>query len=355
MDILIIGAGIFGITTALKLSEDHNVTLIDMNKDIMLNASRHNHNRIHFGFHYPRSIETAKQSLEGYESFYNNFKKGICDNFENYYMIEKFSKISALEYINFCTTLGISFKEVIPDIKMDFQNITASFLTKEPIFDFQTLKIILHKMLVNSSVNVILNKKIRYKKDTEKYDIIINATYFNINHINKILGICDFIPLKLQTVIIPSYYVPIPMIGITIMNGDFCSILPKGFLSQFLLYHVKHSVIFENKNYEIPGLWRIGKYIISNGIIRKHLYEAFILKKYINRIFSGCEKYFSFLENAILTGYYQTVRALPINDDDSRPSKLIINEINNQKVISVFSGKITTCWQTADRIKKLLK
>ena len=71
MKIIVIGAGIFGVTTALTLSENgYDVTLVECENNIMTKASKCNHNRLHFGFHYPRSIKTAKQSLDGYDLFY---------------------------------------------------------------------------------------------------------------------------------------------------------------------------------------------------------------------------------------------------------------------------------------------
>ena len=62
----IVGAGIFGCSIALELQKDgHLVTIIEQDSDIMLRASKNNHNRIHYGYHYPRSLETTKQSLDG--------------------------------------------------------------------------------------------------------------------------------------------------------------------------------------------------------------------------------------------------------------------------------------------------
>ncbi len=56
--IAVVGAGIFGITTALKLSEKHEVDLYEANSDIMQAASAINQFRLHRGYHYPRSPQT---------------------------------------------------------------------------------------------------------------------------------------------------------------------------------------------------------------------------------------------------------------------------------------------------------
>ena len=66
-----------------------DVTLVEKKNDIMTGASKCNHNRIHFGFHYPRSIETAKESLDGLILFLMRFNDAIVSDFPNYYFIEK--------------------------------------------------------------------------------------------------------------------------------------------------------------------------------------------------------------------------------------------------------------------------
>ena len=63
--IKVIGAGIFGCCISIELAKSgYEVVLVEQDSDIMQRASKLNHNRIHFGFHYPRSPKTARQSLE---------------------------------------------------------------------------------------------------------------------------------------------------------------------------------------------------------------------------------------------------------------------------------------------------
>jgi hypothetical protein len=338
MNIVVIGAGIFGTSVAIKLSETHNVTLIESNSDIMLNASKCNHNRLHYGFHYPRSYDTAKQSLDGYESFFNTFKDSISNNFPNYYMIEKNSKVTGSEYISFCDSLGLEYTEEYPDINIDLSNIVGSFKTNEPIYDYVGVKSKITRMLNNSKVNLILNKTINNSGDLEQYDVIINTTYSNIN---KIKSIFDIVPIKLniQDVIIPIFRKKMDKIGLTIMDGDFCSVLPKGFdENTFLLYHVKYSVINKINDYYTPIGWGNDDFI----------------KESINKIYKESSKYFSFLDDYEHIDYWRTIRALPINDNDSRTSDIFMDIANNKKIITLISGKITTCLDTADKIKKLI-
>ena len=119
MNIIVVGGGIFGVTTAIKLSEKFNVTLVESNNTILDGASKCNHNRLHYGFHYPRSYETAKQSLDGYELFKKEFKNNILDGFPNYYMIENDSFVKSSSYKDFCDNLNLDYEIKYPSVNMD--------------------------------------------------------------------------------------------------------------------------------------------------------------------------------------------------------------------------------------------
>lgn len=342
MKIIVIGAGIFGITTALTLSENgYNVTLVERENDIMTMASKCNHNRLHFGFHYPRSFKTAKQSLDGYELFYDKFSKSIENNFPNYYLIEKNGKVLGEEFKSFCDELNVYYKEQLPEnIEINLDNISFSIITNEPIFDFESIKSDLNNKLKNSNINLILNKEISLKSDLIDFDIVINTTYRNLNKINTLYNIPK-VELKLQDVIVPIFKMNNYKIGITIMDGEYCSIMPKGFEEKtFLLYHVKNSVINQFEGYDVPDNW------INN--------DSDYINKKINTIYSSSEFYYPFLKNCEKISYWRTIRALPINDDDERLSTITINVVDNKKIISLLSGKITTCWLMSEKILKIL-
>ena len=353
MNVLVIGAGFFGISAALELSKKHKVTLVEKNSEIMQNASKRNHSRIHFGYHYPRSIATAIQSLDGYDSFKETFKECISQDFKNYYMVAKRSHVTPHEYMRFCDAVGLAHFLESPPIDVNLDEIAFSALTNEPIFDFECAKKTSERRLKNSSVKLILNHEIKNKRDLCDYDIIINSSYFNINKTKRILGAKE-LKLNLQTVVIPIFEMKEDPIGLTVMDGDFCSIMPKGFeKNHFLLYHVKDSVIFRCQGYTVPLLWKIGKAALSHKW-GKYIYDKFIIPIYIKKIFKNSQKYFPFLKNAKPIGYWQTIRALPINTDDERLSYIDVQRLNNQTIISVLSGKVSTCELTAQKISNLI-
>tara|TARA_B110001450_G_scaffold191639_1_gene179857 strand:- start:8154 stop:9182 length:1029 start_codon:yes stop_codon:yes gene_type:complete len=326
---VVIGAGIFGLCIALKLKKEGlDVVVLEKNKDIMQEASKCNHNRIHFGFHYPRSIETALQSLKGYKLFYSMFKNSIVSKFKNYYLIENNSNICSSDYETFCKKINVYYKKnSYPKVDMNFDNIENSFLTNEPIFDYIAIKTFLLKQIKSNNIEIIYDTYVNNIKQLQKYKNIINCSYANINKINNIFKL-PLIKLKIQDVVIPIFELQQDKIGLTIMDGEFCSILPKGNeINTYLLYSVKHSVIRNIEDYYIPNEWIDGNIDIE---------------KKIDTIYKESSKYYSFLKNCKRISYLRTFRVVPINTNDERLSSIYINKIKDKTIYTVLSGKITT-------------
>ena len=76
MKIAVVGGGIFGVTAALTLSKNFDVTLFEKSNEILKAASGSNQYRVHRGYHYPRS----KDTVLGIKKSENSFKK-IVDFF----------------------------------------------------------------------------------------------------------------------------------------------------------------------------------------------------------------------------------------------------------------------------------
>lgn len=331
-NVLIIGAGLFGCCTAIELERSgHRVTLLEKESDIMKKASKMNHNRIHFGFHYPRSVKTAKQSLDGLVSFLLNFKEAIVSDFPNYYMNHIDSNVSSDEYISFCDEVGISYEFEYPDKHLlNKKNIDLSLKVNEPIFDYDILKSIIEIKL--KDVNLKLNTK--FNGDTTGYDYVINASYSNVNKVNTMLGLPE-LKLKFQDVIVPIFKMKHETMGLTIMDGPFCSIMPRGNnKNEFLLYHPKYSVITESKN-----------------VINFSDENEDVL---VDKIYENSKQFYPFLKDIEKDGCWRTIRALPVNYNDARLSELFINN-KHSNFITILSGKVSTCWKVAYEIKNIIR
>ena len=90
--ICIIGGGFYGCYIAKKIKENYSnidVEIFEKNKNLIAEAGKNNQYRLHLGFHYPRSLETIKQTQKGSKIFINEFKKFISKPKRNIYLIHK--------------------------------------------------------------------------------------------------------------------------------------------------------------------------------------------------------------------------------------------------------------------------
>lgn len=351
MNVLVIGAGLFGACIANELSHTNKVTLIEKDSAIMKHASKANHNRIHFGFHYPRSTLTAKQSLEGLVSFLIKFNDAIVSDFPNYYSIaSEGSHVSAREFKNFCDEVGISYIEEFPDQKfLNKLKLESCFRVREPVFDFNILKQKVESMVFGSKnidvkllttiADAVERKEgyfVKFSDGTsDEFDFVINATYANLNAVNEQFGI-EKQKLLLEDVIIPHFVYQMQPHGLTIMDGEFCTIMPRGKdKNTSLLYHVKHSVLKRGSSIEE---------ISQNRLVD----ETDIVKK----IYEDSTTYMPFLRDAKHIATYRTVRAVFENKSDARLSE--IQTYENKNYISVLSGKISTATKIALQLRQMI-
>ena len=78
--ICILGGGFYGCYIAKKIKENFKnvkIEIFEKKDEIISEAGKHNQYRLHLGFHYPRSIQTIKQTQEGSKIFIKEFKDYI--------------------------------------------------------------------------------------------------------------------------------------------------------------------------------------------------------------------------------------------------------------------------------------
>jgi hypothetical protein len=352
MKVLIIGAGLFGCSTAFVLSESNfTVDLVEQDEDIMRRASYVNHNRIHLGYHYLRSIETAEQSIEGLLSFLFYFGDSVIHQFPNYYGIAKEGSLTSPEqFLNFCNKVGIGYEEEFPDpLVLDKSRLEACFKVPEPIWDYTSLKNTISRYLDRNGVNVFFRTQcegikiladstfeVKLCKGIKHYDVVINATYANLNFVNSMLGIQSK-KLLFEDVVIPTFTYPAHPMGLTIMDGPFCSVMPRGRIAnEFLLYNVKESVLRSKIDLVKPH------FDLDNSEFNEDV------------IYQSSVGFMPFLRYAVPNGYNRTIRAVFENSDDARLSE--VNTYDGIKnYFSILSGKVTTCMQVALEIKHIIQ
>ena len=353
--IAIIGAGLFGVTVYLKLKKSgFDCTLFDKEKSILQGASTNNLNRVHFGYHYPRDNETAKQSLRGYKSFKKFYPTSIIKKFDNYYFIAKESKVNILDYLNFCKKNNLKFKEInIKNFYLKNKNLQGGIKVQEPIYDWKIIKEDLDKRIKKLKDNKIRLKEnvleITYKKNYQvltnkkiySFDVIVDASYEGSNKISKKIAISKKFVYQLVVVFeFTSKY--FKKMGLALMDGKFFSFLPKGKSNKHILYHVVHSVLKQKNSYEYPEKW------INEKVKSKKI--ALIQDKTIKSI----KRYFPDLDIKLTKKFFLSARVCltGVGKTDKRVSKIIQIKKGYFKILS---AKVDHSVDIADKIVKYLK
>ena len=82
-DYIVIGAGIYGLYAShLLLQKKFDVAVLECDDKVFSRASYVNQARLHQGYHYPRSISTAKVSAKYFLRFLEDFKPAMNLSFK---------------------------------------------------------------------------------------------------------------------------------------------------------------------------------------------------------------------------------------------------------------------------------
>ena len=342
---LVIGGGIFGCTSAITLSNNgYTVDLLEKENDLMKGASSINQYRLHKGYHYPRSKNTAKECIEGIRQFERKYEPCVVKSpIEHLYGIaEKDSLINADQYKSFLHDMNLSFEEQRP-----LPGCQLTISANERLFDPSVLRYIVSQKLYASGVDIHLKTEVKdlneYKSD---YDVIVIATYSMLNQLLTKKKEYQFEVCEKPVVKLPKVF---HNKSIVIMDGPFACLDPYEFEGQFVLGNVVHAIHETNVGTEpIVNDKKLRSYL-NRGLIRNP--EITNIDKFIEsgKTFFGEE--FADLEHV---GSMYTIRTVLKNrdHDDARPT-LVVHEEDN--VYSIFSGKIDTCVSAANELVEMIK
>jgi len=339
MKIAIIGGGWFGCHIGNELlKEGHEIVIYEREREIFSGASGANQNRLHLGYHYPRSHITREQSKKGFNIFkkkYSYFSKKIKNNI---YAIssEKESIIDFETYIQILKSSRLPFKVLDPK-KNEIKNIEGLIKCPEEYIDIYKVKSFFEKKLrkniiYNFDVKKILKKKDKILINNNYYDFVVNCTWQQL-YINK--------KWKLKyELCISTLYKAVKNFdsAITIMDGPFFTLYPWG-SKQFNLYSVKHS------RYKNANKFEKIKYDLKK-IKREHLNE--IRRKMENEFshyYPDFKKKFKFIK------FLKTFRTIIERNNHSRNYQYSYND----RVFNILSGKVDHIFLAYTDLKKCLR
>lgn len=359
MKIAIIGGGVFGSMTALRLAEaGHAVTLFERQPELMMGASYNNQNRLHLGFHYPRDDETARQCIAGFKGFIDEFPSCILSGFPNAYFIANDGSHTTPEnFIAFAERLGLRYEPIdLGAFTPTVENVAMGVLTDEVVYDSKLVRSAITERLEHS--NVVLRTGLEVdtlQHDGEGYrvitaegpkhfDAVVNCSYADINRLTASLGH----PVETRQ----YEYTAVPVIeidleqtaGITVMDGRFMTLLPFGKSGRYLLYHVDHAVIARENATTMNHDWLNPETSPFAGVDKAAWFEA---------VRESCSEFVPAVRDARHVDWLQGPRMVLANRDhnDERPS--ITTQVE-PRYITVFAGKIDHCIWVAERVRNML-
>jgi len=248
-DFTVIGGGIFGCYTAIYLAQKGaSVVLIEKEKELFRKASVVNQARLHGGYHYPRSVATAMMSDENKERFTADHKDFINFSYKKYYAIDRFGSMTDnRQFERFCEYIDLKCEPIKEHPLFNFQRLEGLYQTTEYTFDpyligayykqiiseNKNIQVCLHSEIkavskLNSNWNISIQNIDNQQITKVKSSAVINATYAGSNGINQLFLQSE---IELQHEIAEMAFVSSPVlkdIGLTVMDGQFGSLMPYG-------------------------------------------------------------------------------------------------------------------------------
>lgn len=245
MKVLIIGAGWYGCHIAnILLEQGIDICIVDKSNTLFSGSSSKNQNRLHLGFHYPRSKETMDECLSGYYAFlnmYSNLTRRFDKNL--YFISSKQSYMTMVSYIETMSKHCNKFTLYTGKLPVSIQNVDRTVLEVEeryidPIKSTEFFKQLLYPYiktiddpLAFESIESIC------KASDDSYDLVINCTYNMLNPI-------QFDHYELFVTLLYKINVP-DTFAYTIMDGPFFSIYPYDIDNNiYTVTSVTHGVVY---------------------------------------------------------------------------------------------------------------
>lgn len=336
MRVAVVGGGIFGTTAAIHAARaGHTVHLVEAATRLLSAASWVNQYRLHRGYHYPRSPETAQSCSAEQASFAEDYAEAIVTDVRHLYGVARQgSLVSAAQFVAFCRDQSLPLRpatspELINPVLAD------TFEASEASIDPDILLRLVPQRLAESGVQVHLG--VRAGAPTlDAFDKIIVAAYAGNGEVLKALG---HAPQTYQFEVCEKPVVNLPpqfgATDIVILDGPFMSVGPMGRTGAYVLGHVTHAIHATNVGAEadVPAALRD---CLDQGTIRNPKLTNF------SKFIAAGAPFIPALADAVHIGSMYTVRAvLPDREDtDERPT--LVTRVGD-RLITIFSGKIVNC------------
>lgn len=223
MKVLVLGAGWYGCHACLVLERmGIEYKLCDISNDFFTGSSSKNQNRLHLGFHYPRSSKTRIECQNGFEKFMQEYGQFTTEIPRNYYCIDKKSIMDSNSYKAIYKYEKINFENtMVLDVHFFFDNSSIEGIIRvdERFIDFRKAASYFRERLSENMIKGYSKNMLNIDKlscNGETFDMIIDCTYSTVNK-NMFYETCVSLIYECNE---PS------MFAITVVDGPFWSLYP---------------------------------------------------------------------------------------------------------------------------------
>jgi glycine/D-amino acid oxidase-like deaminating enzyme len=346
-DAVVVGGGLYGCSVAALLKERlDNVLLVEREPDLLCRASYANQARVHRGYHYPRSFNTAYRSNVNFPHFLSDFRECVSDRFVNLYCIARnSSKTSSRQFERFCRSIGARIQPARNSFKRLFSPklIESVYEVEEFVFDANLARQSLKRRLIQRGVEVRLNTAVIGLQPFQNTHMLValdndtrlatrhvfNCTYSAINHIGGLRYSGRFVlKHEIAEIALLEMSGELKGLGVTVMDGPFFSTLPFPAKCLHSLTHVR---------YTPHAAW-----IEDHG---SALRPRLVLDQYpkeskVNYMLKDAQRYLPPIAGArYVDSLFEIKTVLLSNEiDDGRP--ILFEKASGANVHSILGGKI---------------
>ena len=285
--IAVIGGGIFGLEIATALmGAGHKVTLFEKENGVMLRTTSNNQNRLHLGLHYPRDMKTARQSRFGFDKFIKKYPGSVRTGFTNYYAVSTESTQTSTEaFVEFAKSAEILIMPISPngarECGFNVALIDSLWACQEAVVDIQVYRKLALEAAASVNLPILLSTEISSANfdgklwtlnsngvDRGSFEFIVRATY---GQDRMAINVASESPIvyEFQQTLVYEVSSKAKAFGLTVVDGDFVTILPRGFSSNFLIYSPLPSVLNRYVGESVPGGWNFDDQAMIEGSFKK--------------------------------------------------------------------------------------
>jgi hypothetical protein len=331
--IYIVGAGWYGCHIAMELlrqqAHGHEIRLVDKANAFFTGSSARNQNRLHLGYHYPRSEETIQECRDGFTAFKTTYPTLSTPLPNNLYLLASTSQTSVAE---FSRRFNHSGELLCMEGRTPFSKICGTKPTMFPVaeeyidnvaaaaFFKQHLEPFFVPIQDPSAFESI--ETLRRMLGMREEDWVINCTYNQLDPIEM-----DQYELYCSLV----YRIPSDPFAITIMDGPYFSIYPYDIKKQlYTVTSVPHGVVWRGTDRSAA--------IVSEPSVRSTIESQVLqtLPEFPTYAYDHC--FFSW-------------KTKPVTTTDDRSLRWKVTG----RTISVYGGKITGMFEAARRVLEIVK